>query len=110
MVAKPMHRPMPNADTEDLSVRMSNTKLFRRSQGIDRHHKIPRSQLDRDDLARIVGFNLRSNLCFIEFMTPLGNILSTVWRLNAHQHRSQLESLVSVSSLAWESAHAVAQG
>jgi hypothetical protein len=48
-----MRRPVTNADTEDLSLRMPSTKLFRRSQGIDgrrptgghRHHKVTRSKL-----------------------------------------------------------------
>jgi hypothetical protein len=40
-----MRRPVTNADTEDLSLRMPSTKLFRRSQGIDRHHKVTCSKL-----------------------------------------------------------------
>jgi hypothetical protein len=97
-----MHRPMSNAETEDLGFRMSSPKLFSRSQRIDRHNKIARRQIDRYNLTHIFGFNLRSDLHFVEFMTPLSNILSTVWRLSAHQHRSQVKSLVSTPSLAWE--------
>jgi hypothetical protein len=87
MVSEPMDGTMANANAEDLSVWVTDAKLFSRVESVDRNLVIACCEFDRDDFAVILSFDFCPNVVFVELMATLGDLGSVVEGLSRHRVR-----------------------
>jgi hypothetical protein len=81
MPTETMHTAMANADKPGLGVGLPEQEPIGCDQGIIIDFKITGFNVDRDDFAVVIGFDLRSNLGFVQCLAALGKFFFAIARL-----------------------------